>query len=67
MKRNARISLKKMTMFCAFFAVFLIAFAAVPAQAQQTTVNLISPELVKGNTVYATVEITNVTDLDAGQ
>ncbi|MGP8320746.1 MAG: cohesin domain-containing protein [Methanosarcinaceae archaeon] len=67
MKRNIRISLKKNSLFCVCFAVLLIAFAAVPVQAQQTTVNLKIPELVKGSTVYATIEITNVTDLDAGQ
>ena len=49
------------------FAALLIAFAAVPAQAQQTTVSLTTPELVKGSTVYAIVEIANVNNLDAGQ
>ncbi len=49
------------------FAALLIAFAAVPAQAQQTTVSLTTPELVQGSTVYATVEIDDVNNLDAGQ
>ena len=49
------------------FVVFLIVFAAAPAQAQQTTVSLTTPELVKGSTVYAIVEIANVNNLDAGQ
>ncbi|MGP8319885.1 MAG: cohesin domain-containing protein [Methanosarcinaceae archaeon] len=67
MKINSLIRFKKYTMFGICIAVFLIAFAAIPVQAQQTTVNLNTPELVKGSTVYATVEIINVTDLDAGQ
>ncbi len=67
MKMKSGISFKKSTLFGICFAVFIIAFAAVPVQAQQTTVNLNTPELVKGNTVYATVEIINVTNLDAGQ
>ena len=48
------------------FAVLLV-FAVFPGQAQQTTVSLSVPELVKGNTVYATVNIGNVENLDAGQ
>ncbi|MGP8320218.1 MAG: cohesin domain-containing protein [Methanosarcinaceae archaeon] len=67
MERIYRISLKKSALFCICFAVFIIAFAAIPVQGQQTTVNLNTPELVKGSTVYTTVEIINVTDLDAGQ
>ncbi|HJH32662.1 MAG TPA: hypothetical protein C5S50_10940, partial [Methanosarcinaceae archaeon] len=67
MKINSQSSLKRSTVISICFAVLLIAFAAVPVQAQQTSVSLNTPELVKGSTVYATVEIINVTDLDAGQ
>lgn len=67
MKKNSHNGLKRSTLFGICFAAFLIAFAAVPAQAQQTTVSLNTPELVKGNTVYAAVEIGNVNNLDAGQ
>ncbi|HJH31331.1 MAG TPA: PGF-CTERM sorting domain-containing protein [Methanosarcinaceae archaeon] len=67
MEKKSLTNFKKSTMIGICFAAFLIAFAAVPAQAQQITVNLNAPELVKGSTVYATVEIINVTDLDAGQ
>lgn len=49
------------------FAVFIIAFATVPAQAQQTTVSLNTPKLVQGNTVHSAVEIADVNSLDAGQ
>jgi len=45
----------------------LLIFAVFPGQAQQTTVSLSVPELVKGNTIYATVNIENVENLDAGQ
>ena len=44
-----------------------MAFAAVPVQAQQTTVSIDTPEMVEGSTVYATVNIDNVENLDAGQ
>jgi len=67
MKNNLEIGLKRCTMISVCFAALLIAFAAVPAQAQQTTVSLTTPELVKGSTVYAAVEIANVNNLDAGQ
>jgi hypothetical protein len=59
--------LKRSTLFGICFVAFLVAFAAVPAQAQQTTVSLNTPELVKGSTVDAAVEIDNVNNLDAGQ
>ncbi|HJH31186.1 MAG TPA: hypothetical protein C5S50_03145 [Methanosarcinaceae archaeon] len=64
---NQHIILKRSTVISICFAALLITFAAVPVQAQQTTVNLNAPELVKGSTVYATVEIINVTNVDAGQ
>ena len=67
MKNNSENCLKRCTMISVCFAALLIAFAAVPAQAQQTTVSLTTPELVKGSTVYAIVEIANVNNLDAGQ
>lgn len=67
MKNNSENDLKRCTMISVCFAVFLIAFAAVPAQAQQTTVSLTTPELVQGNTVHAAVEIDDVNNLDAGQ
>lgn len=67
MKNNSENSLKGCTMISVCFAALLIAFAAVPAQAQQTTVSLNTPELVQGSTVYATVEIDDVNNLDAGQ
>ena len=49
------------------FAVALIVFTVLPAQAQQPTVSIIAPEWVEGTTGYAVVEITNVSNLDAGQ
>ncbi len=64
---NQHIILKRSTVISICFATLLITFAAVPVQAQQTTINLNAPELVKVSTVYTTVEIDNVTDLDAGQ
>ena len=66
MKKNSWKELKRAALFGICFAVLLV-FAAVPGQAQQTTVSLSTPELVKGNTVYATVNIENVENLDAGQ
>jgi len=67
MKKNSLNGLKRSTLFGICFAALLIAFVAVPAQAQQTTVSLTTPELVQGSTVYATVEIDDVNNLDAGQ
>lgn len=67
MKRNSQNGLKKSTMFGICFAVFLVAFATVPAQAQQTQVSLNTHELVKESTVYATLEIDNIYNLDSGQ
>ena len=67
MKNNSENGLKRCTMISVCFAAFLVVFAAVPAQAQQTTVSLTTPELVKGNTVHAAVEIDDVNNLDAGQ
>lgn len=49
------------------FAVALMVFAVFPAQAQQPTVSIVAPEWVEGTTAYAVVEITNVSNLDAGQ
>lgn len=66
MKKNSWTELKRGALFGICFAVLLV-FAAVPCQAQQTTVSLNMPELVKGNTVYATVSVDNVENLDAGQ
>jgi len=49
------------------FTVLVLVFAVFPGQAQQATVSLGTPELVKGNTVYTTVNVENVENLDAGQ
>lgn len=49
------------------FAALIVVFAAVPVQAQQTTISINTPEIVEGSTVYATVNIDNVENLDAGQ
>ena len=49
------------------FAATLMVFAMLPAQAQQPAVSIIAPEWVEGTTAHATVEITNVSNLDAGQ
>lgn len=67
MKNYSQNGFKKCTVVSICLAMFLVAFAAVPAQAQQTTVSLTTPELVKGSTVYAAVEIDDVNNLDAGQ
>ena len=49
------------------FAAALMAFAVFPAQAQQPAVSITASEWVEGTTGYAVVEITNVSNLDAGQ
>jgi PGF-CTERM protein len=67
MKNNSHNGLKRSTVIGICFVAFFVAFAAVPAQAQQTTVSLNTPKLVQGNTVHATVEIADVNNLDAGQ
>ncbi|WP_305064524.1 cohesin domain-containing protein [Methanococcoides sp.] len=67
MNKNSQNGLKGSTVISVCLAAFLVAFAAVPAQAQQTTVSLTTPELVKGSTAYAALEIDNVNNLDAGQ
>jgi hypothetical protein len=66
MKQKLWDELRKGVLFGVSFAVLLV-FVVFPGQAQQTTVSLSVPELVKGNTVYATVNIGNVENLDAGQ
>jgi hypothetical protein len=66
MKKNLLNKLRKGVLFGVSFAILLV-FTVFPGQAQQTTVSLSVPELVKGNTVYATVNIGNVENLDAGQ
>jgi len=67
MKKNSWKKLKRNFLFGTCFALLVLVFAAVPGQAQQATVSLSTPELVKGNTVYATVNVENVENLDAGQ
>ncbi|AKB78661.1 hypothetical protein MSHOH_2178 [Methanosarcina horonobensis HB-1 = JCM 15518] len=67
MKKNPWKDLKRGVLFGTCFAVLVLVFTAVPGQAQQTIVSLSTPELVEGDTVYATVNIENVKDLDAGQ
>jgi len=67
MKNNSQNGLKRSTVIGICFVAFLVAFAAVPAQAQQTTVSLNTPKLVQGSTVHAAVEIDDVNNLDAGQ
>lgn len=47
--------------------MLVLTFVVVPGQAQQATVSLSTPEPVKGNTVYATVNVENVENLDVGQ
>lgn len=66
MKKKLRNEFRRGILFGICFAVFLI-FVVSPGQAEQTTVSLSTPDLVKGNTVYATVNIENVENLDAGQ
>ena len=66
MKKKSWEELKRAALFGACFIVLLV-FAAVPGQAQQAIVSLSTPELVKGNTVYATVNIENVENIDVGQ
>jgi len=67
MKKNSWKGLKRNFLFVTCFSVLVLVFAAVPGHAQQATVSLSTPELVKGNTVYATVNVENVENLDAGQ
>ncbi|WP_440944813.1 cohesin domain-containing protein [Methanosarcina sp. T3] len=67
MKKNSWKELKRSFLLGTCFAVLVLVFAAIPGQAQQATVSLSTPELVNGNTVYATVNVENVENLDAGQ
>jgi hypothetical protein len=67
MKKNSWKKLKRDFLLGTCFAVLVLAFAVVPGQAQQATVGLSTPELTKGNTVYATVNVENVENLDVGQ
>jgi len=67
MKKKLWKGLEKSAFFGICFAALIVAFAAVPVQAQQTTVSIDTPEMVEESTVYATVNIDNVENLDAGQ
>ena len=67
MKKNQHENWKRNFIISICFAAALTVFAVLPAQAQQTKVSLNIPELVKGSTVYAALEIDNVNNLDAGQ
>lgn len=67
MKKNSWKELERSILLGVCFIVLILVFAAVPGQANETTVGLSTPELVKGNTVYATVNVENVENLDAGQ
>jgi hypothetical protein len=67
MKKKLWKGLERSAFFGICFAALIVAFAAVPVQAQQATVSIDTPEIVEGSTVYATVNIDNVENLDAGQ
>lgn len=67
MKKKLWKGLEKNAFFGICFAALIVVFAAVPVQAQQTTISINTPEIVEGSTVYATVNIDNVENLDAGQ
>ncbi|KKG15295.1 hypothetical protein EO98_08535 [Methanosarcina sp. 2.H.T.1A.6] len=67
MKNKSWEELKRGVLFGICFAALIAVFAAIPVQAQQTTVSLDTPEMVEESTVYATVNIDNVENLDAGQ
>ncbi|MDY9925886.1 cohesin domain-containing protein [Methanosarcina sp.] len=67
MKKKLWKGLERSAFFGICFAALIAAFAAVPVQAQQATVSIDTPEIVEGSTVYATVNIDSVENLDAGQ
>ncbi|MHC1757890.1 MAG: cohesin domain-containing protein [Methanosarcina sp.] len=67
MKKKLWKGLERSAFFGICFAALIVVFAAVPVQAQQATVSIDTPEIVEGSTVYATVNIDNVENLDAGQ
>ncbi|HII80071.1 MAG TPA: hypothetical protein HA261_06700 [Methanosarcina sp.] len=67
MKKNSCNELKRGVLFVVCFTMLVLVFTAVPGQAKQATVSLSMPELVKGNTVYATINVENVENLDTGQ
>lgn len=67
MEKNPRKDFKRGIPIGACLTVLVLIFVAVPVQAHQAIVSLNTPELVEGNTVYATVSVENVENLDAGQ
>ncbi|HIH95740.1 TPA: hypothetical protein HA338_17615 [Methanosarcina acetivorans] len=67
MKKNSWKKLKRDFLSGTCFVLLVLVFATVPGQAQQATVGLSTPELVKESTVYATVNVENAENLDAGQ
>jgi hypothetical protein len=67
MKKNSWKELKRGFLFGICFLTLILVLASFPGQAKQATVSLSTPELVKGNTVNATVNVENVENLDAGQ
>jgi hypothetical protein len=66
MKKNQYESIKSFITGIVFI-VALMVFATIPVNAQQTVVNVNTPQWVQGNTVYATVDIDQVSSLDSGQ
>ncbi|HJH32530.1 MAG TPA: PGF-CTERM sorting domain-containing protein [Methanosarcinaceae archaeon] len=67
MNKNKHVNWKRNFITGICFAAALMVFAVLPAQAQQPAVSIIAPEWVEGTTCYATVEINNISNLDAGQ
>jgi hypothetical protein len=67
MKRKLWKGLERSVFFGICLAALITAFAAIPVQAQQATISIDTPEMEEGKTVYATVNIDNVENLDAGQ
>ena len=67
MNKNQHEGYKKSFIISIGFVIALMVFATIPVNAQQTIVDINTPQWVEGTTVYATVDIDHVSNLDSGQ
>lgn len=67
MKKNQHQRYKKNFIISIGFVIALMVFATIPVSAQQTVVEINTPKWVEGTTVYATIDIDHVSNLDSGQ